>query len=62
MVDEKPTLSADLMVALVKKSADCEYFLIVETSSERCVLRTKRRGEPEPPCATIRAYSSDNNK
>ena len=35
--DGKVTLSADLMVALVKKHHECEYFRVVEASSDRCV-------------------------
>ena len=47
VIEGKPTLSADLMVALVKRSPDCEYFIIVSTSTEKCEIRTKRRSEPE---------------
>ena len=49
VVKGKPILSADLMIALVKKNASvCEYFRLVETTSERCTYETRRRGDPEP--------------
>jgi hypothetical protein len=44
-VEGKVTLSADLMVALVKKHPECEYFRVVEATSERCICETKRSGE-----------------
>jgi hypothetical protein len=44
-VEGKVTLSADLMVALVKKHDECEYFRVVEATSERCIVETKRSGE-----------------
>ena len=48
VVNGKPILSADLMVGLVKRSPECEYLRIVESTDERAVYETKRRGEPEP--------------
>ncbi len=44
-VEGKVTLSADLMVALVKKHPDCLYFRIVENTNDRCTCETKRDGE-----------------
>lgn len=48
VVEGKPTLSADLMVALVKKLPDCEYFRLVKSTGEIATYETKRRGDPEP--------------
>lgn len=48
VVKGKPILSADLMIALVKRSDECEYFRLVESTPERCTYETLRRGDPEP--------------
>lgn len=46
VIKGKITLSASLIVGLVLKSPLCEYFSCVETSNERAVYETKRRGAP----------------
>ena len=48
VVKGKPMVSADAMVACVMADPRCEYWQPVESTSERCVIRTKRRGMPEP--------------
>jgi len=48
IVEGKPTLSADLMVALVKRSPECGFFRLVESTGERATYETQRRGEPGP--------------
>ena len=48
IVEGKPTLSADLMVALVKRSPECGFFRLVETTAERATYETQRRGDPSP--------------
>lgn len=48
VVKGKPILSADLMVALVKRSSACRYFRVVESTPERAVYETQREGDPEP--------------
>ena len=49
IVEGRPTLAADLLVALVKRRTDiCEYFSMIELSSTVCTFETKRRGEPNP--------------
>ena len=48
IVEGKPTLSADLMVALVKRSPECSFFRLVESTAERATYETLRRGEPSP--------------
>ncbi len=44
---DQVTLSADLMVALCQRSPLCEYFRCVESTEERAVYATKRKGDPE---------------
>lgn len=48
IVEGKPTLSADLMVALVKRSEACLYFRLVESSAVVATYEAHRRGEPGP--------------
>jgi len=48
IIEGKPTMSADLMVALCKKSSVCRYFRLVESTAERAVYETARRDDPEP--------------
>ncbi len=48
VVEGKPSLSADLMVALVRRSGLADYLRIVESTPERCVYETRRRGDPAP--------------
>jgi hypothetical protein len=49
VIEGKPTLSADLVAALVKSRADvCEWFRLVRSDAQVATYQTKRRGEPEP--------------
>ena len=48
VVKGKPMVSADAMVACVVADPRCEYWQPVESTAERCVIRVKRRGMPEP--------------
>jgi hypothetical protein len=45
VVSGKPVLSADLMVAVVRRSGLCERWRTVESTAERCTITTRRRGE-----------------
>jgi len=45
VVDGKPTLSADMMVAVIRKSGQCETWRVVESTAERCTITTRRKGE-----------------
>jgi hypothetical protein len=45
VVDGKPTLSADMMVAVIRGSGLCESWRIVESTAERCTITTRRKGE-----------------
>lgn len=48
IIDGKPSLSADLVVGLVKRSPVCEWFRMVESTPTEAIFETQRRGEPEP--------------
>jgi hypothetical protein len=52
VIDGKPILAADLIVALCKRSPECLFFQIIETSSERATYKTQRRGDPDPTSLT----------
>jgi hypothetical protein len=45
IIQGKPTMSADLMVALVKRSPECIRFRLVESSPTIATYETERRGE-----------------
>lgn len=45
VVEGKPTLSADMMVAVIRGSGLCESWRIVESTAERCTITTRRKGE-----------------
>lgn len=45
VVSGKPVLSADAMVAAVRRSGLCESWRVIETTVERCTIETRRRGE-----------------
>ena len=55
IIDNKHSLSADLMVALVLKSGLAEYFQLVESTDHECTFKTKRKGSPRAQklCYTI---------
>lgn len=49
VIEGKPTLSADLIVALVKKRSDvCQFFRLVESTEKVATYETQRVGEPSP--------------
>lgn len=48
IIEGKPTLSADLMVALVKRSDACAYFRLIESNGTKAAYETHRKGEPSP--------------
>lgn len=48
VVKGKPNLSADLIVALVKRSDLCESWEVVESTNTSCTVETKRRGDQNP--------------
>jgi 5'-3' exonuclease len=48
IIKGKLALHATLITGLVLKSSKCEYFTCVETTNEKAVYETKRRGDPKP--------------
>jgi hypothetical protein len=52
VVKGRPVLSADLLVALVKRSSECLYFRLVESTHERATYETQRVKEPVPTSIT----------
>lgn len=48
IIEGKPVLSSDLMVALIKNSPKCQYWILVESTNTKCVIRTQRVGDPVP--------------
>jgi hypothetical protein len=48
IIEGKPTLAADTMLALALQSENCEYFQCIETTSTVATYETKRRGAPAP--------------
>jgi hypothetical protein len=48
VVNGKPVMSSDMMVALCLRSSACEYFQLVESTPGRATYEAKRRGAPKP--------------
>lgn len=45
LVQGRPTLAADTMVAVVRSSGLCDSWRTVESTAEKCTIETSRRGE-----------------
>jgi hypothetical protein len=52
IIDNKPTLSADFIRALVLRSPLCEFFRCTERTAERATFTTQRRGDMQPVSLT----------
>jgi len=48
IIDGKPTMSSDLMVAMVKRHEACKFFRLVESNGSVATYETQRAGDPEP--------------
>ena len=59
IIEGKPSMSADLMAAIVKRSPLCKQFEIIERTAERATIRIWRTGEAE---AFQFSYSVDDAK
>ncbi len=60
IIKGKPTLSADLMGALVKRSKEvCEYLQLVKSDATVATYKTKRVGDPE---ATTLSFTMEDAK
>jgi hypothetical protein len=59
VIDGKVGMSAELMLALVKRRPECKFIRIVESTDIVCTLETQRDGDPEP---TRMSYSIEQAK
>lgn len=48
VIEGKPALSSTLIVALCKRSPECRYFRLVESTDDVATYETHRAGEPGP--------------
>lgn len=48
LIKGKPSIGADLMVALVHRSGHCKFFRLVESTEKLATYETHRHGNPEP--------------
>jgi hypothetical protein len=53
VVSGKPVVSADALVAAVRRSGLCETWRTVESTTERCTIETRRKGEDQPERETF---------
>lgn len=53
VVSGKPVVSADALVAAVRRSGLCESWRTIESTAERCTLETRRKGEEHPERETF---------
>lgn len=47
-IEGKPTMSAQLLIGMIKASPKCEYFRLVKSERDVAIWETKRAGEPSP--------------
>lgn len=48
VVEGRPSMSAEMMVALCVSAPVCEWLRLVESTADRAVYETQRRGHPSP--------------
>ena len=48
VIEGKPTISADAMIAIVLRSGRAKYFRCTQSTAEGAVYETHRNGDPEP--------------
>ncbi len=59
VIKGKPVMSSELMAALVRRSPECEYLQLIESTDDSATFETKRRGDPRP---TRMSYSANEAK
>lgn len=53
IMDGKPVLGSEALVALVHKSGRCKYFRCAESTTEKAVFETMALGDPQPTTMTF---------
>lgn len=53
VVNGKPVVSSDAMVAAIRRSGLAQSWRVVETTTERCTITTRRVGEDQPESETF---------
>jgi 5'-3' exonuclease len=48
LIEGKPVASADLIRSLAERDPNCEYFMLVEATSEKATWETKHKRHPRP--------------
>lgn len=48
VVEGKPSLASDAMVAIAKTSGKCKYFRLIQSDAKSATYETHRDGDPEP--------------
>lgn len=56
VIEGKVGLSSELLLALVKRKAECKFLRVVESTDKVCIMQTQREGDPEP---TTMSYSME---
>jgi hypothetical protein len=62
VVQGKPVVSADALVAAVLSSGHCAYWVTRESTPERCTVETQRKGSPAPESVTWTREDADRAK
>jgi 5'-3' exonuclease len=61
VVQGKPTLKTETMVALVLRSGKADYLKVTESTKERCTVKTHRNDDPDPD-PTVVTFTIDDAK
>jgi 5'-3' exonuclease len=61
VIEGKITLAAPLIVGLVLKSGKADYFKCIESTNDKAVYKTHRKGDPDPE-ATVFEYTIEDAK
>jgi 5'-3' exonuclease len=59
IIKGRPTMSAQLIIARIMASPQCEYFICTEATDEQAIWKTKRRGHPEE---SVKKFTAEDAK
>lgn len=59
IIQGRPTLSAQAVIAIIKSSPKCKYFHLEESTPETCTWETFRVGDPKPTRKTMTREEAD---